>query len=162
MRRNLKAKVLVPAFVVLLLAAAAAWVSAASAPVPFKGTLSGSETHTVHPPTMDVNGTATGNGTLLGTFTFRYKGTVNLTTSVSADLSAEFVAANGDTITATGHGQGKPTPTISYVTEWYTLTGGTGRFAGATGSFVVTRQVNRSTGAMSGGYDGSIVLGFGK
>ncbi len=108
MRRNLKAKVLVPAFVVLLLAAAAVWVSAASAPVPFKGTLTGSETHMIHPPTMDVDGTATGNATQLGAFTFRYKGTVNLTTSMSADLSAEFVAANGDTITATGHGQGSP------------------------------------------------------
>ena len=44
------------------------------------------------------------------------------------------------------------------VTQFYAITGGTGRFAGATGNFTVTRLVNNATGVSKGSFDGTIVL----
>jgi len=42
--------------------------------------------------------------------------------------------------------------------ENYTITGGTGRFAGASGSFTVERMIQRSTGISSGTMNGTIAL----
>ena len=44
------------------------------------------------------------------------------------------------------------------VEEAYTTTGGTGRFAGASGSFTVERLFNLVTGFTSGSFDGFIVI----
>jgi hypothetical protein len=44
------------------------------------------------------------------------------------------------------------------VVETYTITGGNGRFAGASESFTVERLVNTVTGVTSGTFDGSIVI----
>jgi hypothetical protein len=86
---------------------------------------------------------------------------VNLLTSISTDDSAEFTAVNGDTLYAAGHGQGNPIGNITYVTEWYTITGGTGRFAGATGNFILTRQVDHTTLVTFGNFSGTLVLAKG-
>ncbi len=154
-------KILVAVVVMLLLALVAvpfADADATAAQVPLKGTIQGVESHVITFPTMSLNATGSGLATLLGALSFHYSGVVNLTTSTSTGLSARLVAANGDTLTAEGHGHATPTGDISYVTEWYTITGGTGRFSGATGSFTLNRQVNRVTGATFGEFDGSIVL----
>jgi len=42
--------------------------------------------------------------------------------------------------------------------EQHTITGGTGRFAGTTGTFTLDRLVNTATGVTSGSFEGSIVL----
>ena len=68
------------------------------------------------------------------------------------------IAANGDSIFTTIVGQGQPTdtPGVNRIAEINTITGGTGRFAGAVGSFTVERLVNLSTGFTSGSFHGTI------
>jgi hypothetical protein len=61
-------------------------------------------------------------------------------------------------------GQTGPTPgalqdsenQAASITEINTITGGTGRFAGAQGSFTVERLVNLATGFTSGSFHGTI------
>ncbi len=74
--------------------------------------------------------------------------------------SLTFVAANGDRIYANGTGLGGPTeiPGVNRIVEQYTITGGTGRFAGATGSFTMERLVNLGSGYSSGDFDGQIII----
>jgi hypothetical protein len=135
----------------------------ASHEVPFKGTLQAIETANIMPPYNYPSGSGSGNATHLGLFAYSYNMTVYLPTLTGSDGSLEFVAANGDRLFAEGHGQGAPTdvPTVITITEWYTITGGTGRFEGASGSFVVQRQIDRATGAVSGSFDGAISLSHG-
>jgi hypothetical protein len=70
------------------------------------------------------------------------------------------IAANGDSISATVAGSLDPTttPDVFSVTEIDTITGGTGRFAGAKGSFTVERLVNPVTGFTSGSFNGGISI----
>jgi hypothetical protein len=72
--------------------------------------------------------------------------------------SAHFIAANGDSIFTEIIGQGNPIEgsDFSFIVETNTITGGTGRFAGATGSFTVERLLNRVTGVTSGSFEGTI------
>jgi hypothetical protein len=56
-------------------------------------------------------------------------------------------------------GQGVPArdaPGFAQITEHNTITGGTGRFAGAQGSFIVERLVELATGLTSGSFQGAI------
>lgn len=129
-----------------ILTLALACVAAAEAQVPFKGTLQGQETDLSqgNPPTQIlVDGDVTGVATQLGRFTMTYKVTVSLPAGTSTG-SAELTAANGDIIFTTIVGLGVPTdtPGLNRIVEINTITGGTGRFAGAQGSFVVDRLVD--------------------
>ena len=69
-----------------------------------------------------------------------------------------FTAANGDTVNATGEGQATPTatPGVLSIVEHMTITGGTGRFAGATGTFTRQRVVDGATGSSMGSLAGTI------
>jgi hypothetical protein len=56
-------------------------------------------------------------------------------------------------------GQGVPAdgmPGFAQITEHNTITGGTGRFAGAQGSFTVVRLVELATGLTSGSFQGAV------
>jgi len=133
---------------------------AAEEQVPFRGSLDGVFTNTiisVNPPIRSVVTIGTGTATHLGRFTFVIQFQVNLAT-LSATGSYEFIAANGDRLDATFSGQGSPTPTpgVLAVVETATVTGGTGRFAGATGSFTVERSINPATSTTTGSFDGTI------
>ena len=125
-----------------------------------KGSLQATETHLVTPPTMFVDATGSGNATQLGSFTMSFQGEVFLPTLFAASESATLVAADGAKIFAEGWGQGTltSTPGVVSVVETYTISGGTGRFAGATGSFTVERLVDRATGNSAGTISGNIVL----
>ena len=145
----------------MLLIAALAVPAAAQNRVPFKGSIQGHEILTPQggppPTTLIVDGSATGIATQVGQFTFTYQLTVNLANG-TATGSARLIAANGDTVytTIAGSSEETATPGVDSITEINTITGGTGRFAGAQGSFTVERLVNLVTGFTSGSLHGTI------
>jgi len=132
-------------------------VSAGAAQTPFKGTVSAVETAVVVPPTASLTRDGTGTATYLGKYTEHIVMSIDLPT-MSSTGAATFIAANGDTLTATVVGQATrtgPTTMLSIV-EVYTVTGGTGRFAGATGTFTLEGIVEQTTGVSSGTFSGVI------
>ena len=68
--------------------------------------------------------------------------------------------ADGDTLTADFTGQATPTstPGVLSIVETATITGGTGRFAHATGSFVCERLFDTVAGTTDGSFEGTIGL----
>jgi hypothetical protein len=70
----------------------------------------------------------------------------------------EFTAANGDTLTAdfTSHVTPTDVPGVVFVAVTATITGGTGRFAGATGSFVGDRLADTVHGTVTESFEGTI------
>jgi hypothetical protein len=145
----------------LLVSTAIAAPTAAAVSIPFKGSIQSTiETHAVILPYFYVNGNGVGNSTQLGLYTYSYQAKVHLPDRVGEGTSARFIAANGDSLFAMGTGKGVPTdtPDVNLVTETFTITGGTGRFEGASGSFVVVRTVNTITLEGSGEFEGTIDL----
>ena len=144
---------LVAAFTVSLAIASA---SAVAAQTPFKGTVEAVETGTVAPPFRSIIREGTGTATYLGRYTEHITMVINLV-FMSSTGAATFTAANGDTLTATVAGQATRTsPTTLSIVEVYTVTGGTGRFADATGSFTLKSTVDQPTGVSSGTFSGAI------
>ncbi len=142
----------------MILTAGLAVPAAAQKQVPFKGALQGHDTDTVLSPTTVLVATSgTGIGTLVGQFSFTLENTVNLAAGTETGF-AHLIAANGDSIYATIVGSGEPTatPDVISITEICTITGGTGRFAGAQGSFTVERLANVVTFFTSGSFHGTI------
>jgi hypothetical protein len=120
----------------LILAAA---IPAAAQQVPFKGTFLGSDIVSGEGPcAVTICTTATGTGILLGQFALTQQITVNFANFTETG-SAQWTAANGDIIYTTIIGSAIPGDVVFAVTEIYTITGGTGRFSGAQGSFTVHR-----------------------
>ena len=134
---------------------------AAGDPVPFKGTLEGDVTVTGAPPILSVLVEGAGTATHLGRFTVDIPHLVDVRTRTAAG-SYEFTAANGDTLTAHFTGTATPTatPGVLYIEETATITGGTGRFAGATGSFTVERLYDTVAGTTTGSFEGTISASF--
>jgi hypothetical protein len=126
--------------------------------VPFRGRLEGSVLITPLSPTLaSVDLEATGNASHLGLFTVSGIGRVDFAANVGV-TPYTFTAANGDTLTATSTGHAMPTedPEVIIVTETVTITGGTGRFAGATGGFILVRHFDFATGETTGTFEGTI------
>jgi len=145
----------------LILTAGLAVPAAAQKQVPFNGAMQGREIDTPQggppPTTLLVDGSTRGIATLVGRFSFTYQLTVTLANG-TATGSAQLIAVNGDSIFTTIVGQGQPTdtPGVDQIVEINTITGGTGRFAGAVGSFTVERLVSLATGFTSGSFHGTI------
>jgi hypothetical protein len=78
----------------------------------------------------------------------------------SAAGTVIFVAANGDQLFADNSGTVTPTgnPNENRVDMTYVVTGGTGRFEGASGQFSGIRLVNTVTGLSTASFSGEIVL----
>ncbi|HLH42262.1 MAG TPA: hypothetical protein VKV74_04695 [Bryobacteraceae bacterium] len=151
----------------MILTAALALPAAAQTQAPFKGTFQGNVT--ISPPF--VTQSITGIGTLVGQFS----STQVLATGPSGSTgTVTWIAANGDTIVTTEVGSGvfvdmapcqvvgaEPGDTYRKSTQIYTITGGTGRFAGVQGSFTQTlykdsRLSSDGTYHACGSYSGTI------
>ena len=137
--------------------------------LPFKGSFTVTTTGrpncppTCPPTTLHIEGTQEGTATHLGRFTAVSLDTVDMATTTSTG-TLHLTAANGDRLltTTTGREDQFVPPNISHVTVVATVVGGSGRFAGATGTLTI-RQVTeidfalgRSSG--TGSIDGHIVL----
>jgi len=135
--------------------------AAAQKQVPFDGAMQGREIDTPQggppPTTLLVDGRTRGIATHVGQFSYSYQLTVALANG-TATGSGQLIAANGDSIFTTIVGQGQPTdsPGVNRIMEINTITGGTGRFQGAVGSFTVERLVTLATGFTSGSFRGNI------
>jgi hypothetical protein len=136
---------------------------AAGEQVPFKGSLLGVVTVTpLAPPYLSVLVEATGKANHLGKFTLEIPHVVNAANG-TATGSYHFTAANGDTLTADFTGQATPTatPGVLYIEETAIITGGTGRFAHATGSFLCERLFDTVAGTTTGDFEGTVSLRHG-
>ena len=143
--------------------AAPAPAVARGARLPFHGTLAAFETVEIQPATNTglVHVEGTGTATHLGRFTFVNDFTLDFNVEALAGLEQmTLTAANGDVLTATAVGQGVPTGDGATLDtfESATITGGTGRFAGATGSFILRRVLVEATGISAGSFTGTISL----
>ena len=140
-----------------LVAPAAAGTSA-GARVPFVGVFRGVETTTFVPPsTAAITGEWKGVATGLGLFTVENPHIVDVVTMTGTGKFV-FTAANGDTLTTDDVGTASLTanPDVLFIVEHANIKGGTGRFAGAAGSFIVKRLLNRVDGSTIGFFAGSI------
>jgi hypothetical protein len=156
-KRNMKKNIIYLQMTTLLMTAALQGAGAAETPL--RGSFQAVETHAVQFPTLTVAGSGTGNATHLGKFSMAYDAEVNLLTRVGIG-TVEFIAANGDSVFADLLGQSTltATPNLVSIVEVFTITGGTGRFAGATGSVISTRLLDQVSGDTSGSFDGTIDL----
>ena len=130
---------------------------AAGEQVPFKGSLEGVDTAIpLTPPFVSATVEATGEATHLGEFTLTILATVNRATGMATGTFL-FTAANGDTVFGTISGKATFTPpNVLTIVETAFITGGTGRFAGVTGSFTAARLKNTVTSVTIGVFEGTI------
>lgn len=109
--------------------------------VPFSATVS--VTYTAGPCgqlLICIHATGTGQATHLGAVTEDTNVVIDINPADQQNgcapetMSTTLTAANGDMITMTGNGLTQCSPTSNEASDNYTITGGTGRFQGASGS----------------------------
>jgi len=135
--------------------------AAAKEQVPFRGRLEGivATVTPLTPPFVAVTLEGEGHATQLGHFDVSSSLVANAADGTAVG-TYEFTAANGDTLTADYTESFTPTdvPGVFSDVITATITGGTGRFAGATGSFVSDRVADHVTGIVSDSFDGTISI----
>ena len=133
------------------------------------GTIAGSESDVPFPDPAEgfyVNGSATSTDTQLGPFTqfftvpvvFAFFSTPLGNTGATRLIVGD--AANGDSIltSSIGANPGSCANGDLHIVETNTIVGGTGRYAGARGSFTLDRCLSFDTGETSGTISGTIVV----
>jgi hypothetical protein len=145
----------------LLLTAGLVGPALAGEKVPFHGSLEGSFTSTINPgppPVATIFGSGTGQATHLGRFTYEFPHTINFGIVPTAAIGTwTFVAANGDTLIGDAVAHSSPVePGVLLAVNEVVITGGTGRFAGASGELVIVSLVFQSTGTTLGSFEGTI------
>lgn len=170
MRRRIREVATITA---LVLASAAPAAAAGGAPptVPFRGSAVTVD-QPMGPPT-DCPESAQWRYTSVGTGNLAHLGKVDVvvthcswltgpTTGAFSAADVVFTAANGDTLTMDHSGTfvlgafGPDGPTTSDVEGTWTITGGTGRFAGATGSGTLGGVGDLLAGTMPATWDGTM------
>jgi hypothetical protein len=139
----------------MFLAAAFTSPVVATQDVPFHGSLQATETDTLAFPFLTVNLSGTGQATHLGRYTTLFRLQVDLRTASSLG-SFVLIAANGNSIFGTISGHSTDVGDLNSIVETATITGGTGRFDDATGSFTIERLLDQATGNSSGAFNGAI------
>lgn len=135
---------------------------AAGDQVPFKGSLEGSYTAAPIDPSVPlilaVHLDATGKATHLGKFTYDFPHVVDRSTVPSIGVgTCTITAADGDQVFADITGKATLiVPGLLHGVETATITGGTGRFANASGSFTVERLINQLSLTTAGSFEGTI------
>ena len=128
--------------------------------IPFNGAIEASESQQTFgdPPLWSVLGSGTATTAQLGQFTVLYTFIALFSEEVAIGAS-NYIAADGIIYTyATGVGTPTPDPDVVSIAETHTITGGTGRYADAKGSFTLNRLVNIVTGVTSGSFNGTIIV----
>jgi len=161
MRTIMRNSISLPMSAILLTVALTGPAVAADKLVPFSGSLHAKESIVSFqgaPPVAFVeDGSGGGIATLIGLFTLTWKFTVIIADGTGSG-PVHFIAANGDEIFSTAEGASEPTstPGVFHIVEVQTITGGTGRFANAKGSFIVDRLTDLNTGLTSGSFHGTV------
>ena len=132
--------------------------------VSFNGAIQGHEKDTAQGTTQSTFGTVTGIVTNLGQISLTYEDTIDLINGKGTGFGVLFIAKNGDSIFTKVSGQfhlaTPPSPlSVPSVTETYIITGGTGRFTGATGQFIVERLVDFVDVEMDFSFTGGVIHG---
>ena len=130
------------------------------------GTIAGSESDAPFPDPTEgfyVNGSVTSADTQLGPFTLFYSAPVAFAFPEDDTGASRLIvgdAANGDSILTCylGNNPGSCANGDLHLVETNTIVGGTGRYAGARGSYTLDRCVNPATGETSGTISGTIVV----
>jgi len=123
---------------------------------PFKGTLEGTVDFAIVGPALaHVVITASGVSTHLGRFTVEVPHDVDLSIAAGSGTYT-FTAANGDRLIASFTGTADTSTPIFVIEELATITGGTGRFANASGSFSVSRLYDTAAGTTRGTFTGTV------
>jgi hypothetical protein len=147
--------------VAMFLTAALSGPAAEAGKISFNGTIEATETVQVFgdPLLFSVFGSGTATTTQLGQFTLLYTFIALNSEDVTIGAS-NYIAADGIIYTySTGLGSFTSDPDVVSIVEKHTISGGTGRYAGAKGSFTVNRLVNIVTGATyDGSFNGSIIV----
>ena len=133
--------------------------ASATRTVSIRGTVETSETDIYQPETntLLVHMTGTGVASHLGRFTLVDDGVASLTTGVGTG-NVTYTAADGSAITGTASGAAAIVGDIAEIADTITITGGTGRFAGAVGVLTANRRLDLNTLLSSGSFDGTINL----
>jgi hypothetical protein len=135
--------------------------------VPFHAVYRGGYQAQVSPPNLIITATSgDGYATHLGRFELTDRIVAGLARGPIPDCpvpgttetyTATLTGANGDSITLAGTGHGCPrTPTTVLVTDAVTVTGGTGRFEGASGHLTVRSFVDQPSSTVVIIFYGSI------
>jgi hypothetical protein len=102
--------------------------------------------------------TGSGHATKLGNYSGRYRECLDPATGAVTNGTFTLTAANGDKVFGTYSGQAVPTdePNVVAYDDPGVITGGTGRFAGAGGTWDTSGRANLATGGYSGTATGGV------
>jgi len=132
--------------------------SALAAQVNVTGVLAGNDIGTDQAGILQASGSGTGTASHIGQFRYLIQATVN--PAGSSEGVFLLVFSNGDLIYGSLAGQGDtpppPPPALAHITEQLTITGGTGRFKGASGTVTFNRLVDTSTFPFYDSYSGTL------
>ena len=162
MKKSLVSIFIALSLLILATGAAFAGTLAKEKQLHIEGSMQSLENDEVNYPIIYVHGNGSGSATGLGNFKLHYEAIVsNDANGVGIGVEGVHITvANGDILFATASGLGVPTstPGVNKIVEKLTITGGTGRYLGASGNLAVTRQITLPTGASTGTIEGTVRL----